>query len=147
MPLRNETDDELTYNVEIANITSLLIYAFVDNQLGGGNYLFLDKHTNKNQYINDYNKIKDTLIDKFDQPAEEDTIWDKDSYKDEPDEYGPSVSLGRLRYRTIWKTEDTEIILILEIDKHQIRHSLFYFSPMYEELFYQKKSKKMGREN
>lgn len=138
--LRNETDDELTYDVEIANITAWLYYLFVDNQLCGGGYNFLDKHTSDIQYINDYYKIKDILIDKFDQPAEDDMIWENDLYKDDPDEYGPAVSLRHLIFKAGWKTEDTEILLILDIDQHQIGHDLFYLSPMYMDLYDQRQA-------
>ena len=50
------------YTGEVAGLKMDYLYSFLDDVLVEGYYSLKEKHTNKNEYIHDYNKLKEVLI-------------------------------------------------------------------------------------
>jgi hypothetical protein len=107
---------------------ALIIYNFVNNQLVRARYSFLQKHTNKNDYISDYKAINNALTEKYGNPTSDKEHWGNDLYKDDYDKKGFAVSLGHLKYFAGWETSTTDITSALTGDNYEIRHVTEYVS-------------------
>jgi len=61
------------YAGELAGIEALIGYFFLDDVLVKAGYKFNEEHFNKNEYINDYDKLKEILTRKYGSPIKSDT--------------------------------------------------------------------------
>lgn len=123
-----EYTDMLAYNTTVSGLDSYLVYFFVNNKLWKSRYAFNEEHTNKNDYISDFDKIKDVLIKVYGTPKKDNIFWGNDLYKDDYSEWGLAISLGHLSYFTIWETKTTKIVLFLNGDNYKIESGVEYSS-------------------
>jgi len=112
--------NHLGYMSKISGLKTSVLYTFSKNHLSSAGYMFREKHSNKNDYINDYEYIKKVLIDKYGQPIVDEKVWRNDLYKNDYQNYGLAVSIGHLRYDTQWETDKTKISLDLLGDNYKI---------------------------
>lgn len=124
----DQSNDAIMYNSKLARMNVIIMYSFISNKLHSGIYVFKERHTNKNDYINDFNKIKKLLIQKYGRPIEDAKIWRNNLYKNSIQYHGMAVSMGHLVYRVQWKTAATEITHGLAGDNFKINHILQYGS-------------------
>jgi len=122
-PSRVGSDGDYYDGLEIMGFPVTLGYTYNGDKVSSGVYFFDQQHTNKTDYVDDYKNIKEALVSKYGQPAEDNEIWKDDLYKDSPGDYGMAVSAGHLAYYTKWNTATTEIIALLSGDNFNI--SLF----------------------
>jgi hypothetical protein len=118
----------IAYNAKIASFDSYLGYVFVKNKLSGAGYYIQQEHVNKNDYIDDYNKLKDLLTQKYGKPAIDEVLWKNPLYKDQKEDWGFAISVGDLVYIAFWDTPSTEISLSLEGDNYEINFYIRYVS-------------------
>lgn len=123
-----EENDMMSYNVKIFGGNYYCIYSFLEDKLCNGGYFFMEEHTNKNLYINDYMELKGTITKEYGKPIMDKIIWKNDLYKDEKSEWGTAISVGDLEYWALWETLDTEICLSLDGDNYEINLILSYDS-------------------
>ena len=128
LEINKGNDEMLYYDGEILNLECLVVYHFVRDKLVRGSYLITQEHTNKNDYISDYNVLKDSLKKKYGEPKKDKEIWKNALWKDNPEQWGFAVSYGHLKYYTKWKTEDTDIMLFLSGENFNIAVHLGYES-------------------
>lgn len=135
-PLTVAKEDEnlLGYKTTVIGKDVLVIYIFVDNQLVRTKYVLAESHTNKNDFITDYNDFKNILIKKYGKPKQDKTVWRKELYKDDYSRWGTAISLGHLIYFTSWETEDTEISTILMGENYSISCIVEYSSKNLKEI-------------
>jgi hypothetical protein len=131
LKIEYQDDHSLIYNTSISNKNCDLHYVFSDNKLYASAYYFDINHTNKNDFINDYNDLKNLLIKKYNTPEETDTIWKDELYRDDPSQWGMAISVGHLVYYSKWETEKTEITLILQGENFEIKLIILYKSKEY----------------
>lgn len=111
----------LMYKTSISSTDCDLFYEFNDyGQLCRISILGRETHTNKNDFINDYNRIVSTLSTKYGTPSENETIWVDDLYKDEPSRYGFAVSYGHLKYFSRWDLDKTIVGGMLSGDNFEL---------------------------
>ena len=134
------------YTGEVAGLKMEYVYYFLDDVLVRGGYVLREKHTNKNKYIDDYNKLKEILTRKYGGPIKDDENWYNDRYKDRPQDYGLAVSIGYLVFQSGWETDRTLIHLTLMGDNYDILSTLHYISKLYKELIdkAEEKSREQG---
>lgn len=123
-----ENDNILYYKVEISKDNFACFYYFLEDKLYQAAYVFDGKHTNKNDYIDDFKKFKEILIKKYGKPKTDKVIWKNDLFKDEKQNWGTAISVGHLVYTASWKTTTTEIILLLFGDNYEINLGIKYES-------------------
>jgi hypothetical protein len=124
-----ENEETLVYKVQLAGKEVLLLYNFLPKHgLYSSGYIFEEKHTNKNEYIADYNEVKSLLTKKYGATISDKVIWSNDLYKDDPQYYGTAVSVGHLKYGSYWTVEGTDIRLGLLGDNFEISMILNYES-------------------
>jgi ankyrin repeat protein len=129
-----EADDFLVYETKIANFDVTLYYNFINNKLVGALYYFNIKHSNRNLYIDDFNKLKGLLTKKYKKPLYDDKVWKDDLYKDNPNDYGLAIAIGDLIYRAEWDVSGSIIFLMLSGDNYDISLSISYQSLRYKKL-------------
>ena len=129
-----EDDATLGYDVKIGGDDFACMYSFLQNKLYNSGYVFTGKHTNKNLYINDYKKLKETLTKKYGEPIKDiPGVWKNDLYKSDKQNWGMAVSVGHLVYGTSWETSTTKISLMLSGDNFKISLVVSYTSKELEE--------------
>lgn len=118
--LFKDGNDELQYKDELGGSDCDVVYIFNDNdKLTSGMYVFTKKYSNPQLYIQDYNKFKTLLTEKYGKPASEKENWNKNATIDEKHNYGQAVADGNLTLNTVWNTSRSviKIVLITRNDK------------------------------
>ncbi len=67
----DENSTLLAYETTISSIKTIIGYLFTEGKLTTGRYLATEEHSNKNDYINDYNTLKDLLEKKYGKPQKD----------------------------------------------------------------------------
>jgi hypothetical protein len=111
--LIQEKENSLAYNSILADFEVLVGYIFAGNKLTRGKYILMEKHSNNNDYISDYNTLKGLLTKKYNEPSQDEKVWKNDLYKDDYQNWGMAISIGHLIYYSSWINENTEITLYL----------------------------------
>lgn len=124
----HEREDMLLYPVRVSSYDASCGYLFSNGKLFRATYIFDLKHTNKNDYIADYENIKKLMTDKYGEPKQDEINWKNNLYQSDVQQYGFAVSLGHLVYYSIWETVDTNIILELTGDNYEINVRVSYWS-------------------
>lgn len=120
-------DNHLLFITKINNKDCILFYTFNKNEiLESAGYIFDIVHTNKNDYISDYQDIKTLLIEKYKQPKFSKLNWKNDLFKYDPDKWGLAISMGDVTFQSMWETETTDILLNLYGDNFKISLGLIY---------------------
>ena len=99
----------LRYQQVVINLNCAIDYFFAANKLSRTRFSFTGDYLDKNAYLQDYQNIKDALVQKFGRPLEEGMKWRDTSYKDDFGSWGEAVSLGHLELSSRWLTPQTEI--------------------------------------
>lgn len=129
-----EEDNMLMFAGKLSGIDVTIVYLFVNDQLVRAKYLFDAEHTNKNDYLIDYNTLRDLLITKYGEPGSSDVLWRNKLYQDSPEEYGTAISVGHLIYYCTWDLLNTEINMVLQGENFKISHQIEYLSKKLEKL-------------
>jgi len=122
--------DTLTFKGKIANNRVNIIYEFSGNKLITGVYQFVDNHPNANVYIQDYEKINESLDLKYGKPENRKEIWNNDIYKDKKGFWGVALSTGQLRLESSWSEDRTLITHKLSGSNYIIDHSIYYYDKL-----------------
>lgn len=115
-PAVRETSDGMEiigYQKKVIDKECLVGYLFVDNKLFKTQYNFVERHTNKSLYLDDYKKVKTLVAQKYGEPEGEAVDWNDSHYKNDMDNWGKALSLGHVEYHSRWLTSESEIILSL----------------------------------
>ncbi len=105
--------ERVGFRKKVEDLDCLIEYVFTSNKLIQARYVFLVEHEFQNEFIGDYKKVKDFLVEQHGEPEESKVIWMNDVYKDDYFRWGLAISLGHLEYFSFWKAEETEILLRL----------------------------------
>jgi hypothetical protein len=128
---KDDKQDVLLYVIDLPGFDDVaVVYHFAGNKLVRCNYGFLKEHTNTNDYIEDFKRVKKSMVEKYGQPkgGDDDAIWKDDLYKNDPDNWGMAVSAGHLVYQAVWQTDRTDILLTLSGDNFEVRLGAQYTS-------------------
>jgi len=145
-----EEDTKLLYKVKIGENNFLCVYSFLKDKFYRSTYLFNETHTNKNDYIDDYERLKNVLIKKYGKPTTDRAVWKNNLYKDDKQDWGTAISIGHLEYRTLWmKLVDRDIIeitLLLTGDNYKISLGILYKNDKLEKWAEQIKEKETSKD-
>ena len=115
-----ESEALLFYETTILDLKTFVGYLFTKGILTTGRYLVSESHTNKNDFLNDYNSLKNLLIKKYGEPLKDETVWKNNLYKDEYSDWGFAISLNHLLYYATWETKDSDITIMLSGENYKI---------------------------
>ena len=130
-----EKEDLLTYRTHVYNLNCLVSYFFNQGILTRGKYEFVEEHTDKNKYIDDYNNIRKILMKEYGKSKRMLCTWkNKNSlYRNNPEDWGFALSRGDLTYHSEWETPDTFIFLDLYGKDYKVYLTVDYKSKKYLE--------------
>lgn len=121
------SDKILTYNCGI-------LYTFINNKLVKVSILFEIYNIENNLYVNDYNLIKKTVLNKYGKPAIDKIDWTNDMFENEPSNIGLALSLQQVNYYAVWTLKRNDILLLMRGDDDgKIKISLLYASQQYKD--------------
>ena len=141
-----DTEEILIYEGRLAGLACDIIYIFIERKLVRTKYLITEEHSNKNDYVSDYDSLKESLTKKYGQPIIDKRYWKHDLYKDDYQRWGFAVSIGHLSYYAMWKTLQTSIVLALYGDNYDITLVIEYKSEELKELEEREKEKELLEE-
>ena len=137
-----EEEGGLGYEVKLGSLKAALLYMFVDHKLFSVSYRFIEKHTNDNLFVDDFENIQRALTRKYGFDNEdEDWVWNNDLYMDDLDRQGFAISIGHVSRLVKWTTPKTVISHKISGDNYEIDHSLTYISVEYVDDFRKSRSK------
>ncbi len=127
-PIRCVEKDERTlmYEIKLLTYDAYAFYFFGGKGLISGMYSIIDTHTNYNSYIDDFNRIDDTLKEKYGEPSISKAEWLNDLLKDDP---GIALYYGDVKYFSLWSNENVQILHELSSDNFEFKHNIVYFDP------------------
>jgi|TARA_B110000211_G_scaffold210570_1_gene248760 hypothetical protein len=123
-----ENEAWVVYKYTLAGKSVSSVFRYKQDRLYQGAYLLDEKHTNRNDYINDYDKFKGLLTKKYGEPKEDETYWKKDLYKDDYSDWGMAVAVGHLIKYSSWSDEKTDIECSIQGDNYKIEVTIVYKS-------------------
>lgn len=126
--------DIMKYRQKLINLDCNISYVFSANKLTGTRFSFNTEYLDKNAYLEDYQKVKDALVQKFGRPVEEAMDWRDTTFKDEIGAWGEAISLGHLELSSRWLTAKTEIEAVLSGENEEIFLTVNYFGRPLREL-------------
>ena len=121
-------DGYISYTTKLKNLDGIATFYLLEDKLYSGAYMIMEKHTNQNDYIDDYNMLKSTLIKKYGEPVTDKTLWKNDLFKDDYSDWGTAISLGHLVYGAQWLDEKNMIFCYLKGDNYKIELGIVYKS-------------------
>jgi len=142
LTVAKEEENLVAYRTSIIGKDVFVVYLFTDNQLTRAKYVLAESHSNKNDFITDYNDFKEILKKKYGNPSKDEVLWRNDLYKDDYSDWGTAISLGHLLYFSTWETKDTKIASILTGENFDVTCAIEYSSKRLEELEKKAKEKK-----
>jgi len=116
----------MRYQQQVINLDCAIDYFFSANKLSRTRFSFEGDYLDKNAYLQDYQRVKGALVQKFGRPLEEAMKWNDTSYKDDFSSWGEAVSLGHLEMSSRWLTPQTEITASLSGADDQILLTVEY---------------------
>jgi hypothetical protein len=122
------------YKTEVAGFPCQAIYGFVGDRLTWGMYSFKQEHSNKTDFVDDFQKLKALLVTKYGTPGVDNVRWKNDLFKDDPSHWGLAVATGDVIFVCRWEDPETIIGLLLQGDNYEITLNLSYSSVALKDL-------------
>lgn len=126
--------DIMRYQQKVINMDCTIEYMFTANKLVRTKFSFLNSSLDKNACLEDYEVIKEALIQKFGKPLEENMNWRDSTYKDDFSTWGEAIRLGHLELSSRWQTPQTEILASLAGNRNEIALVVEYTGLLPKEL-------------
>jgi len=123
-----EKTEVVTYRDELEGIPVIVGYIFDGEKLVKAGYLMRGKYEDPNKYIDDYNKIKESMISVYGAPAQDELQWKEGEESQDPAQFGKAVCDGKLTYFTIWTDGVTMIRERLIGEDGKCSHGLMFES-------------------
>ena len=121
----------IVYKGKLLSMDALISYIFASGQLVRAKYILKTEHSNKQLYIQDFNKIITVLTQKYGSP-EKDKVYITDNLYN--DDEGMAYATGRKYRFVVWEGTNTEIWAALMGDNYEISPSVEYKSNKLENL-------------
>jgi hypothetical protein len=131
-------DESIIYRGKVANRPVEIIFIFKDNKLTRGIYKFTTNNVNNNIYINDYDRISESLELKYGKPEKRNVIWVNELYKEKKGYHGNAISMGHLILESYWSVDKTIILHKLSGNNGIIDHSISYFDKNFADQYLEK---------
>lgn len=126
--------DIFQYPQKVLDMDCMIGYVFADNKLAKAKYSFIAKFEDNNQYIREYEKIRDILVQKYGKPEAEMTLWRDKMYQDDRPSWGLALSQGHCEFNSQWQDSETAIQLRLYSGKERVFLVVMYSGLQYLEL-------------
>lgn len=130
------SNNEIEYKDVLGGSDCDVVYIFNDNdKLTSGMYIFSKKYSNPQLYLQDYNKFKALLTEKYGKPVSDKENWANKTSVAEKHNYGQAVADGNLSLSAVWNTGRSVIkIVLLTTNDKRISLQIHYTAQSLDEL-------------
>lgn len=134
-------------NIQLIGIPCLIKYVFFDGKLCFVQYPFQQNYINENNYISDYNLMKNKLIEKYGEPSSNGMIlseiregsytnsygvFNTNKYETPSISWGDLISRGELQYHSFWysnnnnKPDEIHLGIVILGENYKINTFIYY---------------------
>jgi hypothetical protein len=103
----------LVYGDSLRGLGVRVTFSFLDDQLVGVEYRVTQSHADPADYIVDYHALRAALVEESGPPADEQTVWKEDLFREDPHYWGIAVGAGELVKWARWRTPRSRVALLL----------------------------------
>lgn len=134
--LVDDSDGEVIYRCTVAGLDMAAVYCY-DNEgkLYSGRYVSQEEHSNPQQHIADYNKLKDSLSSVYGTPDTDEVIPTNSAYESTNLDDGTALTYGWLGYQATWHTDNTDILMVMYGDNFNVVLGIKYTDRNHEEVY------------
>lgn len=118
----------LTYDTYFKGESVKVRYKFSEGRLKSGGVIFLNEHPEEIFYVQDFERRRGELTQKYGEPVINEEIWYNRLYEGMPEKMGFAVAIGHLKLRTKWRTGRSDILLELKSEDYDMTLVLSYHS-------------------
>ena len=122
------TQTAIYYEGQYENLPAIIFYAFANDRLIWGKYMFTGQHSLPGQYYTDYTIVNSSLQDQLGS-ADVDYVFSADTHKQTPEQWGESIYEGELLIQTNWETKRSWVMHAIFGENHEIVHTVEFSSP------------------
>jgi hypothetical protein len=126
LKLIEEGKDFLKYDYTLIGMNCNVIYYFTDGKLSSARYTMKQKHHDPALFSEDFIALKKHLLLLYGPCVSFKDIWQDDQFKTDESKWGFAVSLGFLTRLVTWKNGETEIVLRMAGQNHEIFINIEY---------------------
>ena len=112
-PILTAGDSRLGYRANVEGLEAFLSYSFTNDRLMTAKYLFDSNHEDELLYLEDYQIVKNWIVQTYGPPQSEEQLWLDDLYHYSEELWGRAVVRGHLTMVAEWDVNGTSIILLL----------------------------------
>jgi hypothetical protein len=116
----------LGFQTSISGLQALAVYHFVNDKFSRANYSVTEPHSNRNAHIDDYRKLAGLLEQKYGAPAQDETVWRNDLYRDDPSGWGTAIAAGHMTMYKSWEADTASVIILLNGDNFDMNLLIEY---------------------
>lgn len=128
MLLRDPGLESLAYAGRLNDLDCVYAFFFAGGKMVQGRYVFSEKHSDANLHIEDFQKVKSSLTDRYGKPEQDVALWRDERYKSDRTQWGKALTEGHFGYTAVWRLPDTCIMHQLAGVNSALLHGLQYES-------------------
>ena len=110
----------LRYQRQVLGKRCLLTYVLIDRKLASLRVNLLERYSNKDRYVADYNKIREFLNAKIGPSRYNNVVWKDGAYAEKGQNLGTAVTSGNLSLSSEWAFRGTGLRLSLSGENSEI---------------------------
>ncbi|MDP8224873.1 MAG: hypothetical protein P9L99_16055 [Candidatus Lernaella stagnicola] len=128
LSLYHKSDNQLVFHGKVVGFPAAVYFHFSSSGLDHGTILFLQKHVEAERYMEDHAAVRKLLIEKYGNPSSNAETWSGTNAKTKTKQLAEALAKGQVNIVTGWKTDTSEIFLILGGKDGRISMRINYFS-------------------
>jgi hypothetical protein len=126
LKLIEEGKDFLKYDDALTGMNCDVIYYFTEEKLSSARYTIKQKHHDPALFSEDFVALKKHLCLMYGPYVSVEDKWNDDQFKSDESKWGFAVSLGFLTRSVKWKKAETDIVLLMAGQNHEIFMNIEY---------------------
>ncbi len=120
------TPDRLVYHIRLRELPLTAVYRFSNGKLHRVRYLNRAVHTDRNDYIEDYARLRASLTERLGEPALDRKQWRQPLFRDRPERHGDAIAAGHLVYLVQWRATKSQVTMALRSDRRAVTHEVVF---------------------
>ncbi|WP_426747276.1 hypothetical protein VZQ01_06865 [Myxococcus faecalis] len=127
-PEARPAQGHLVLEGKTAGVSTNTYFMFVDGRLAGVSVQSRELRMSAIQYMDDYERFRRALTQKYGTPHTDGPVWRDETFKDIPDGLSTALTLGHAHLKTAWSTRESIVSLAAEGEKLRISVVVTYAS-------------------
>jgi len=142
-----DNENSIEYRVFIGELQAQANYKFQDDKLIRGGYYFLKEYEDKNEYIKNYELLKERMIEAKGPPAIDKVVEINPSAQIDPENKGQAVCDGNIIYGSQWAYPGSDIQLVFRGDGTNCYLTITFLKSLPDEPADEKAAEEKGEED